>query len=161
MYWVAVTLAVVVMILGALLTLVPIFPGLPMVWLTALVFGWWDGFERIGMGFLGAGLAAVVAVNILEYFARAWGVRRFGGSRAAATGAVIGSIIGVFLGPWGLILGPFLGALAGELLSGAAGRQALRAGLGGVIGVLGGVVLNFALACTLIVAFLYQVLGGA
>ena len=43
--------------------------------------------------------------------------RTFGGSRWAATGALLGLVAGMFIfPPFGLIFGPFLGAFIGEIL---------------------------------------------
>jgi uncharacterized protein len=58
--------------------------------------------------------AACAAVDILEWFAASWGVRRRGGSRAAGWLALLGSLGGLILGSL-LIPVPILGGLAGML----------------------------------------------
>jgi uncharacterized protein len=58
--------------------------------------------------------AACAGVDILEWFAAAWGVRRRGGSRAAGWFALLGSLGGLLLGTL-LIPVPILGGLAGML----------------------------------------------
>jgi uncharacterized protein YqgC (DUF456 family) len=57
--------------------------------------------------------AVCAAVDIIEWFAAAWGVRRRGGSAAAGWMALLGSLAGAILG--GMIV-PVLGSLVGMLL---------------------------------------------
>ena len=57
--------------------------------------------------------AVCAAVDIIEWFAAAWGVRRRGGSAAAGWMALLGSLAGAILG--GMIV-PILGSLVGMLL---------------------------------------------
>ena len=62
-----------------------------------------------------AGMTAVcAAVDAIEWFAAAWGVRRRGGSRAAGWMALLGSLGGMILGSV-LIPVPLLGGLIGML----------------------------------------------
>ena len=57
------------------------------------------------------GMAAVcAAVDVVEWFAAAWGVRRRGGSAAAGWMALLGSLAGAILG--GMVV-PVLGSLVG------------------------------------------------
>ena len=57
--------------------------------------------------------AVCAAVDIIEWFAAAWGVRRRGGSAAAGWMALLGSLAGAILG--GMVV-PVLGSLVGMLL---------------------------------------------
>ena len=89
-----------------------------------------------------AGLAAVVLVQILDYFVPMLGSKYSGGSRWGTRGCLIGTIVGLFFMPWGIILGPFLGAFAGELMGGSKTDQALKSGLGSLLGFLLGTVVK-------------------
>ena len=60
--------------------------------------------------------AVMVVVFALDYILPGWIVRKAGGSKYGARGALIGMILGIFLTPIGMLLGMFLGALIGELL---------------------------------------------
>ncbi len=61
-----------------------------------------------------AGFFAVcAAVDVVEWFAASWGVRRRGGSAAAGWLALLGSLAGAILG--GMVV-PVLGSLVGMLL---------------------------------------------
>ena len=56
--------------------------------------------------------ACCAAVDVVEWFAAAWGVRRRGGSRAAGWMALLGSLGGAILG--GMVV-PLLGSLVGMM----------------------------------------------
>ncbi len=57
--------------------------------------------------------AVCAAVDIIEWFAASWGVRRRGGSAAAGWFALLGSLGGAILG--GMVV-PVLGSLVGMML---------------------------------------------
>lgn len=61
--------------------------------------------------------AAMVAVLLLDYLIPGWIMRKAGGSKYAARGALIGMIAGIFFTPIGMLLGMLLGALIGELMN--------------------------------------------
>ena len=66
-------------------------------------------------------------------------------------GALLGGLTGLLLlGPWGLLIGPVVGAMLGELWAGREGQEAVRAGCGSLLGVLGGVVFKFAAGVTMV-----------
>jgi len=93
------------------------------------------GFSEMTLFDWAVFLALLGLALVADNLAAAWGARRFGAGRAGVWGAVLGAIVGAFtLGPLGLLIGPFLGALIFELASGRAGREALRAGFGGLVG---------------------------
>lgn len=155
---VALLLALVVMAVGVIGTLIPALPGMPLVWLGMLGYGWADGFRHITWPFLLVALAVVVLAQVAEHYARAYGAKRFGAGRAGAWGAVIGSIAGLFFMPIGLLVGPFLGAMVAELLAGRPAHEAVRAGWGGLVGALGSVAVNFVLALSLVAGFIIKLI---
>jgi uncharacterized protein YqgC (DUF456 family) len=68
----------------------------------------------------------------------------------------VGVIVGLFtLGPVGIIVGPFVGALFSELMAGRTERQALRAGMGTLVGFLGGTFIQMLFGMVLIGYFVY------
>lgn len=146
------------MLVGVVGTLIPAIPGIPLIWLAMLGYGALEGFERVGANYLLITLAVVLAAQVAEHYARALGARRFGAGRAGTWGAVLGSIAGLFFLPLGLVLGPFLGALLFELLAGRPTEEAVRAGFGGLVGVLGSVVFNLIVALGLTASFVIKVL---
>lgn len=156
--WVAFGVSVLLMGVGVLGTVVPVLPGVPLIWLTMLGFGFIDKFQRIDATFLVVMALITVAAELTDHLTRAWGARRYGAGRAGTWGAVIGALAGLFFLPIGLLLGPFLGALIGELLSGRSMEDSVRAGWGGLLGTLGSMVVKFAVAAAMTIAFIVKVL---
>lgn len=150
-YW----LTLVVMLAGLVGTFIPALPGLPIIWVAALVYAILTGFQSIGWLFLLLTGLVVLLVQVAEQMARAWGAKRFGASKWGTWGAVIGSLIGLFFMPFGLFLGPFLGALLAELVQGRSFEEAAKAGWGGLVGVLGSVAINVLVAIGVILAFIW------
>lgn len=154
----ALVTAILVMLVGVAGTFVPALPGLPLIWLAMLGYGFVEGFQEITWPFLIIALLVVILAQVAEYYSRALGARKFGASRAGTWGAVIGSLVGLFFMPIGLVVGPFLGALVAELIAGRQTHEALKAGIGGLVGVLGSMVVNIILAVGLTLAFVLTVL---
>lgn len=156
--WVAFGVSLLLMLVGVAGTVVPVLPGVPLVWLAMLGFGVVDKFERVDAAFLVV-MAVVVAISeATDYLTKAWGAKRFGAGRAGTWGAVFGAVAGLFFLPLGLLVGPFVGALLGELLSGRSVEESVRAGWGGLLGTLGSIVVKFAVAVTMTAAFVIKVL---
>ena len=157
MHTVAFVIALLVMLVGVVGTLIPAIPGIPLIYVAMLVYGFVEGFAEMTPTFLVLTLVVVVATQVAEHYAKAWGAQKYGAGRAGTWGAVIGSIVGIFFMPLGLILGPFLGAMLFELVAGRPTKEALKAGWGGLVGVLGSVVVNFIVALGLTLAFVLKV----
>jgi hypothetical protein len=137
---VADVLFVVIWVAGLALTFVPIVPATWIIWGAALLNAALTGFTPINWTFLIVlALIALVAVTI-DNLAAAWGARKFGGSSAAAWGALVGGLVGLFLGPIGFLIGPFAGAVVAEMLvSRREPVDAIKSGLGTLAGMLGGI----------------------
>lgn len=90
--------------------------------------------------------------------AAAIGARRFGASRWGWVGALVGGLIGLFiLGPIGLVVGPLAGATLAELSQGRPFPVAVRAGVGALLGSLGGAVFQLVIAVVMASIFLSAV----
>lgn len=148
---------VALLVLGALGTLFPLLPGIPLMAGAIVVHGFMTGFSDYEVAPV-AGLAILVLMGVaVDYVAGPVGASRAGSSKAGVWGAMAGLVVGLLaLGPVGLLVGPFLGALLGELLRGAELDMALRASLGVAVGFLGAVMVKVLLAfLILIIFFLY------
>lgn len=148
-------LAIILFLAGLAGTVLPVLPGAPLILLGMVVYGLFTGFAKLTWGFFIWQAVAVALTFFIDYLASVWGVRRSGGSKAALWGSVIGLVAGVLvLGPAGIILGPFLGAFLGEILVKKDVAQALRTGVGSLVGLLGGTVLKLAIELVMIAWFL-------
>ncbi len=152
----------IIMLGGIIGCLLPAMPGIPIIWVTALLYALITGFERIGSDYLLTfGIISVVTL-ILDYVAGIYGAKRFGASKWGMFGAFIGMIVGLILGflP-GMILGPFIGAVAFELIAGKQSGHALKAGFGTFIGFIGGTMLKLVVGTIMVSVFIHDVLWSS
>lgn len=140
----------VLIMIGAAGLVVPALPGAPLIFLGALLGAWGEGFAYLGFGsLLVLGVLSALAVAV-DFIGGAFGVKRFGASARAVTGATVGAIVGIFFGVVGVLVGPFLGAAIGELSVRRNLFAASRAGVGATIGLALGTAAKLAIAVTMI-----------
>jgi len=139
------TAAVLLLLASGLLGLALIPFGLPGLWvilLGMLGYGWLTDFRTVGMWTLVVAIALALVGELIEAWAGFRFARRYGGSRRAGWGALLGGLIGAVIGVpvpvVGSVVGGFVGAFAGATLFeySAARRSegAVRAGWGAVLG---------------------------
>jgi uncharacterized protein len=140
MSWLPLLLFVILWLAALVATFVPVIPATLIIWLAALLHAVLTGFQPLTWGYLIAlGVLAIFAM-VMDNIAAAWGARKFGGSSAAAWGALLGGLVGLFLGPLGFLVGPILGAMLAEMLiSKKEWPDALQSGVGTLLGMLGGI----------------------
>jgi uncharacterized protein len=146
-------IAVLLVIVGAVGTVLPALPGVPLIFAGVLLAAWAEDFQRIGGWTLGA-LAALALIGlVVDYVAASMSAQRAGASRQGIIGAAIGTVAGIFTGLLGLVFMPLVGAAIGEFI---AHRDALRAGKVGVatwLGLLVATAIKIAVAFTMIGVF--------
>lgn len=140
-------LAAALIVGGVAGSVLPILPGVPMIfggiWLAAAV----DEYRHLGWGWLVAiGAIAVLGIAV-DFISGSLGAKKIGASPRALWGAGIGTTIGMFFGLPGLLIGPFAGAVIGELWSGKSILRSAHVGVstwfGMLLGVVAKVVLSF------------------
>lgn len=146
-------LAGILILVGIAGAIVPILPGVPLIFAGMLLAAWADGFHHIGAFTLVAlGVLATLAL-LVDFVAGVLGAKRVGASERALWGASIGMLVGFFFSLPGLLLGPFLGALIGEWSTGRKLDHAARVGIGTWIGMLFGTLAKLALCFTMLGVF--------
>ena len=146
-------LSALLIIVGIAGTVIPVLPGVPLVFGGMWLAAWADDYRHVGTWtLLALGMLSVLAL-LIDFFASLVGARRVGASSRAIWGASIGMLVGLFFGLPGLLLGPFVGALAGELSAGRGLGQATRVGVGTWIGLLFGTLAKIALCFTMLGVF--------
>jgi uncharacterized protein YqgC (DUF456 family) len=145
--------AVMLITAGLVAAVLPIFPGIPLIfggiWLIAGV----DGYRHVGFWWL-LGIAGVGAVGLLlDLLAGALGAKRLGASKQAVWGALVGTVIGLFLGLPGLLLGPFAGAVLGELSAGHSVQRSTRVGVSAWVGLIFGTLFKLVSSLVMVAMF--------
>lgn len=151
--------AVLLLVVGAIGTVTPILPGVPMSWGGLLMLKFipstQDDISWLTIVILG--IVAVV-ITVLDNILPVWGTKKMGGNKRVVWGATIGLLFGFFLGPWGIIFGPFVGAFAGGLLSGTKFLHAAKHATGAFLGYITGLVLKLITVGLIIFFFVWAVL---
>lgn len=153
-------LAAALIVGGLAGAILPILPGVPMIfggiWLAAAV----DEYRHLGWGWLVAiGIVAALGVAV-DFISGSLGAKKIGASPRALWGAGIGTTIGMFFGLPGLLIGPFAGAVIGELWSGKSILRSAHVGVstwfGMLLGIIAKVVLSFLMIGMAGVALLFN-----
>lgn len=153
-------LAAVLIVAGLIGTVLPILPGIPMIfggiWLAAAV----DGYRHVGSGWLII-LGVMAALGLLvDFLAASMGAKRVGASPQAVWGAMFGTLAGLFFGLPGLLLGPFIGALVGEFASGKSVLRSAHVGVATWLGLLFGTLVKLVISFMMIGLFGFAMLVG-
>jgi uncharacterized protein YqgC (DUF456 family) len=153
-------LAAALIVGGLLGSILPVLPGIPMVfggiWLAAAV----DGYRHLGVWWLVVIGALGVAGIAVDFVASTLGAKRVGASRRALWGAAAGTVVGMFFGIPGLLIGPFAGALIGELASGNSVLRATHVGVGTWLGLLFGTLVKLVISFVMVGLFGLVLLFG-
>lgn len=149
--WIIVIVLFAVGMAGAVF---PILPGALAIYAAFFVYGFFISFGPFGFWFWTIQTLIVAGLFFADYAVNAWGVKKYGGSRASVIGSTIGVMVGPFVIPaFGLILGPLLGAVIGELFAGSDFNKSLKVGLGSLVGLFTSTVVKFILHAVMIILF--------
>jgi uncharacterized protein YqgC (DUF456 family) len=125
-------ITLIVMLAGLAGSVLPGLPGVPLIFISALVYAIVTDFEVVG-GLTVALLGVFAAIAlVLDFVATAYGARRFGASNWGTAGGAIGGIAGALIGAlflgigalFGLLLGSIGGVFLGEYLRRRRGDRA-------------------------------------
>lgn len=151
-------LVVVLSILGVLGTFLPILPGTPLIAIGAVIFGVVTHFQTLTVFDVVTLIGLSALAEGLDYLLSVLGAKRFGASKAGLLGGSLGVFGGLLLlGPVGIFLGPFAGAILAEVLTGRRLSEAVRVGVGSLIGVLGGMVMTFIISVIMAIWVLIEI----
>ena len=110
-----VPLLAVVMAIGALGTVVPLLPGLALIWGAGLVYGLVEGFDVVGVVAFAAMSALAAGATIAGWVVPKRRASGAGAGRASVWLGVAAAVVGFFVVPVvGLALGGVLGIYIGE-----------------------------------------------
>ncbi len=120
----------------------PIIPSVIFIIGGFIVYGLFYSFSDLPWWFWVIEILLVVLLFGADTVSNLVGVKKFGGSKAGMWGSTIGLLIGPFVIPFaGILIGPFLGAVLAELfVTKSSWEQALKTGVGSLIGFLTSIV---------------------
>jgi uncharacterized protein len=152
--------AILLVVVGIAGTVLPMLPGVPLVFAGLLLAAWQGGFDQVGiltMVIIGAIAAMAWAV---DFFASVVTAKKAGASKYALWGAAIGAILGIAGGIVGLIIGPAIGAIIGELIthkstSKEATTKATTVGIAAGLGFVLALAIKIVLVLTMLAVFAY------
>lgn len=134
-------LSVLCLITGLLGCVLPFLPGPPVAYVGLVILHFTDKVQYTPTQLI-VWLLVVIVVQIMDYFTPMLGSKYSGGSKWGNWGCVVGTLVGLLFLPWGVIIGPFLGAVIGELLGNKEFSQALKSGVGSLMGFMLGTLLK-------------------
>lgn len=163
--------AVALMVVGVVGTIIPIVPGLLLVWLTVVGYAILEEFAAIDWITLTVLTIIALVAGTADIWLTAFGAKQTGASRRAMFLGFVGSIIGLLIFTI-LVPIPIFGSLIGSVVGYAVGillgqyhkhrdwRTAVRASLGGVAGWGVATVFQFGGSVLILILFVWQVLAG-
>ncbi len=155
---IAYAVSIPLMLAGLAGSVFPALPGVAMVWGGMLAFFLLDKYNELSVTFLVIQAVLALSSYAADYLITIWGVKKFGGSKAAAVGAVLGTLAVFVIGPFGIILGPLAGAVIGELVAGNQYKQALRSGIGSFVGFIFTMIYRLAICGIMLTWFALEVI---
>ena len=171
-------LTLVLMVVGLAGSVLPGLPGVPLIFLSALIYAVATDFRTVGAAILAVLFLFAACAFVADFVATSYGARRFGASNWGTVGGALGGISGALIGLlflgigslFGLILGTIAGVFVGEYLkrkrqeqpeepasTGADWRRASRAAGGVLVGYLASAVAQGLLGLASVVIFVLTV----
>ncbi len=113
-------LTLVVMAVGLLGSALPGLPGVPLIFLSALLYGLLTDFKTVGAVALTVLFVFAAIAFVADFAATSYGARRFGASNwgtvGGAVGGIVGALVGLLLAGVGSLFGLIVGTIAGVFL---------------------------------------------
>jgi uncharacterized protein YqgC (DUF456 family) len=151
------------------LVLIPFgLPGLWVIVLGVVGYGWLTDFRTIGTGVMILAIVLAMLGEVIESWLGFRLARRYGGSSRAGWGALIGGLIGAIVGVpvplIGSVIGGFVGAFVGaalfEYTRARHYETAAKAGWGAVLGRAAAAAAKIALGVVIAVSAVFAALRG-
>lgn len=131
---------------GALGVILPFLPGVPVSWFGLLLFAYATNFAAMTWKALWIFLGLSVLTFVIDLIAPLIGAKQYKTSQYGMLGAMLGFLFGFLIfGPIGVFIGPAFGAIAGEIIYGKSGDEALLSSRGLLLGFLAGAAIKLSL----------------
>ncbi len=153
-------IAVLLVVVGVAGTILPMLPGVPLVFAGLLLAAWQGGFNQVSILTMVIIAAIAVMAWAVDFVASIATAKKVGASKYALWGAGIGAVVGIAGGIVGLIIGPAIGAIIGELIthkntSKEATTKATTVGIAAGLGFVLALAVKIVLVLTMLAVFAY------
>lgn len=105
----SVTLTIIIMLVGLFGLIIPVFPGILVIWLAALIYGLLVGFNTLGIAIFALITLLMIAGSLIDNILMGVGARKGGASWISILLGTIAGVAGT------LLLPPFGGLIASPL----------------------------------------------
>ncbi len=158
-FWLTVTLAA--MFISLLSVLLPLVPGVALIWLVALVYAIAEGFKNIDpITMIVLSVIALPGITA-DIWVSSLGAKAGGASLWSIVASLVGGVVGFLVSTLpGAIIGALVGLMAVELFRAKDWRQALKASGGWIAGWLLSAVVQIITGVIMIAIFWWQAMGG-
>ena len=158
-FWLTVTLAA--MFISLLGVLLPLVPGVALIWLVALVYAVAEGFKNIDpITMIVLSVIALPGITA-DIWVSSLGAKAGGASLWSIVASLVGGVVGFLVSTLpGAIIGALVGLMAVELFRAKDWRQALKASGGWIAGWLLATVVQIITGVIMIAIFWWQAMGG-
>lgn len=154
-YYVYLIIFSVLMLPGILGVIIPALPGIPLMFILAVVYGFIDKWQHLTVSNIIVLLVIALASLAIDYFSGILGAKYGGASGKSMLYGMLGLLVGlVIFPPFGGIIGLFLGIVISELVLHGNNKRAIKAATGGLLGTLAGMAVNLILALTFLGLFI-------
>jgi len=142
---------ILVLFIGFFGTMIPMVPGIGLMFGAILLYGFYDGWSLYSPFFAIVAAVCAIICSAIDYLASAFGAKKFGAGKHGVIGSLVGGVLGfVFFNFFGLILGSVIGLVAVEYYEKKDLQQSTKAAAGVLIGSVVGIVLQAVIAVILL-----------
>lgn len=154
--WILIVACFIIAFVG---TVYPIIPSVVFMVIGYVVYGLFFSFDELTFWFWIIQSLFIALLFGADMAANAFGVKKFGGTKAGVWGSTIGLLFGPFVIPVaGILIGPFLGAVLAELIVTREGlKQAIKSGFGSLIGFLTSSVVKVIVLTVMVIVFILYI----
>lgn len=142
--------AYALLFVGVLGTVVPVIPGVALVFLAAWFIAWFDDYAYLGRDVVIVfGVLAAIAF-LIDYLGQMFGAKKAGASKYGVAGTLAGTVAGLFFGIAGIFVLPVVGAFIGEMYATRNLRTAGRISFKTSMAMILAMVFKLAIACAMV-----------
>ena len=156
---VSVGFVILLLLLSLIGTIIPIIPGVLLMWVIVFIYAWVDGFTAVSTAsFIIISLIALIT-DTSDICLTLFGAKKGGASVKSMLIGTVGAVVGSFIFPIiGTIAGYIAGLLLGEYWQHGDWEIAKKAGIGGLTGWGVATIIQFIGGLFIFVIFLWQVI---